>query len=238
MKRTTIPKRIRDFLLVASKHQCSICQSNTVDVHHIIPVVDGGTNDLENLMTVCPNHHRDFHDDKFTREQMRTYRTQWLQQCRSFLEIGIPAEKLTKDREIASKLPLEMKIQYIQESANCIVETIAQDEKTISLFVNSGASILSEITFQIITLVKLIYRLFSTTKIIRCTFVNNTPEKILFGADMPELYSFTVAMNDVDRFIFGKKSINEFWNDVKFFKKKYIDVTNSEINEFNMPWVI
>ena len=238
MKRITIPKRIRDFLLVASKHQCSICQSNTVDVHHIIPVVDGGTNDLENLMAVCPNHHRDFHDGKFTREQMRTYRTQWLQQCRSFLEIGIPVEKLTKDRETASELPLEMKIQYIQESANCIVETIAQDEKTISLFVNSGASISSEITFQIITLVKLIYRLFSTAKIIRCTFVNNTREKILFGADMPELYSFIVAMNDVDRFIFGKKSINEFWNDVKFFKKKYIDVTNSEINEFGIPWVI
>ena len=180
--RIAVPKKIRDFLLVASKHQCSICQSNTVEVHHIIPVVDGGTNDLENLMVVCPNHHRDFHDDKSTIEQMRTYRTQWLQKCRTFLEIGVPVEKLTKDREIASQLPLEIKIQFIQESVNCIVETISQDEKMISLFVNSGASILSESTRQIITLVKLIYRLFNTTTIIRCTFVNNTQEKILFGA--------------------------------------------------------
>ena len=233
-----IPKKIRDFVLVASKHQCSICQSNTVDVHHIIPVVDGGTNDLENLMVVCPNHHRNFHDGKFTIEQMKTYRTQWLQKCRTFLEIGVPVEKLTKDQAIASKLPLEVKIQFIQESANCIVETISQDEKMISLFINSGASILSEITRQIITLVKLLYRLFSTAMIIRCTFINNTRGKILLGADIPELYSFSVSMSDVDKFIFGKKSIDGFWKDIKFFKKKYVNVHNSEIKELNIPWMI
>ena len=238
MKRRAVPQKIRDFILVASKHQCSICQSATVDVHHIIAAVDGGTNDLDNLMTVCPNHHRDYHDGKFTIEQMRTYRTQWLQRCRVFLEIGPPTEKLTKDKETASKLPLENKIQFIQESANCRIETISQDEKTVSLFISSGARFPSEITFQTINLIKLIYRLFETTQIIRCTFPHNTNENLLLGLDLPELYSFTVSMDDVDKFIFGKKSIKEFWKDIKFFKKKYINVFNSEIDEFYTPWVI
>ena len=113
MRRSPVPTKIRNFLLVASKHQCSICQSNTVDVHHIIAVANGGTNDLDNLMTVCPNHHRDYHSGKFTIEQMRMHRTQWLQRCRVFLEIGIPTEKITKDKETASKLPLEYKIQSL-----------------------------------------------------------------------------------------------------------------------------
>ncbi len=57
MNRKANPRKIRDFLLVASKHQCSICQANTVEVHHIVPVSERGTNNLENLMVVCPNCH-------------------------------------------------------------------------------------------------------------------------------------------------------------------------------------
>lgn len=238
MRRSPVPTKIRNFLLVASKHQCSICQTHPVDVHHIVAVADGGTNDLDNLMTVCPNHHRDYHSGKFTIEQMRMYRTQWLQHCRVFLEIGIPTEKITKDKEIASNLPLENKIQFIQESTNCKIETISQDEKMVSLFISSGAITPSEITHQTINLVKLIYRLFETAQIIRCTFPRNTNESLLLGLDLPELYSFAVSMNAVDKFIFGKKSIKEFWGDIKFFKKKYINIFNSEIDKFDMPLVI
>lgn len=238
MKRKAVPKKIKDFLLIASKHQCSICQSSTVDVHHIIAVADGGSNDLENLMVVCPNHHRDFHHGKFTIDQMRTYRVQWLQKCRVFLEIGIPVEQVTKDREIASKLDLETKIQFLQESSNCVVETIAADDKVVSLFVNSGARIPSEITVQVVNIVKIIYRLFKDGKVIRCTFPNNTKEKILLGLDIPELYSFAVSMEDVENFIFGKQSIEEFWKKIEFFKKKFVDITNSDIAELKLPWVI
>jgi len=233
-----VPKKIRDFLLIASKHQCSICQANTIDVHHIIAVEDGGTNDLENLMVVCPNHHRQYHQGKFTEDQMRTYRTQWLQKCSVFLEIGIPAEQLTKDREIASRLPLESKIQFIQESANCIVETLGVDEKMVSLFFNSGSRKPSEITRDVINLTKLLYRLFKDCKIIRCTFPNNSRVRIALGLDTPEFYSFMVGMNDVDKFVFGKLSIKDFWKKITFFKKRDIDVTNSEIKTLQIPWTV
>lgn len=47
MSRVAVPQKIRDFLLIASKHQCSICQAHTIDVHHIIAVSDGGTNSFQ-----------------------------------------------------------------------------------------------------------------------------------------------------------------------------------------------
>ena len=42
---------------------CEICGWNesTTDLHHIIPVSDGGLNELNNIINVCPNHHRLIH---------------------------------------------------------------------------------------------------------------------------------------------------------------------------------
>lgn len=39
-------------------YKCMICNWEiVVDVHHIIPVRDGGSNNLNNLAVLCPNHH-------------------------------------------------------------------------------------------------------------------------------------------------------------------------------------
>jgi predicted restriction endonuclease len=37
---------------------CAICGFNiVVHVHHIIPAAAGGSNKIENLIVLCPNHH-------------------------------------------------------------------------------------------------------------------------------------------------------------------------------------
>ena len=39
-------------------HQCVICGFDIiVHVHHIVPVAAGGSNDIDNLIVLCPNHH-------------------------------------------------------------------------------------------------------------------------------------------------------------------------------------
>lgn len=43
---------------VRDGHKCVICGFSAVTaVHHVIAKKDGGTNDLTNLVTLCPNHH-------------------------------------------------------------------------------------------------------------------------------------------------------------------------------------
>lgn len=43
--------------------KCSICGWNesTCDIHHIIPKKNGGTDDMDNLIYICPNCHRVCH---------------------------------------------------------------------------------------------------------------------------------------------------------------------------------
>lgn len=50
-------------ILKRANKSCSICNWNesTCDIHHIIPVKNGGSNLSNNLIIVCPNCHRVIH---------------------------------------------------------------------------------------------------------------------------------------------------------------------------------
>jgi hypothetical protein len=45
-----------------SNYRCAICGDHAIDAHHIIPLRDGGTNDLENLICVCRRCHQQIHN--------------------------------------------------------------------------------------------------------------------------------------------------------------------------------
>jgi DNA-directed RNA polymerase subunit RPC12/RpoP len=49
-----------------AKIGCAICGWNESigDVHHIVEKSNGGTNEISNLIYVCPNHHRIIHSEK------------------------------------------------------------------------------------------------------------------------------------------------------------------------------
>lgn len=45
--------------MIRDNHRCVICGFDIIiNVHHIIPKIKGGTNYLDNLITLCPNHHK------------------------------------------------------------------------------------------------------------------------------------------------------------------------------------
>lgn len=71
-----IPKLVRDVLLVEAKHRCTICSEKCFEIHHIIEQAEGGTDDEENLIVLCPNchQHRYHRSGEFTRDQLRIYK--------------------------------------------------------------------------------------------------------------------------------------------------------------------
>lgn len=61
-----LSKRTISKILHRANKGCSICGWNesTCDIHHIIQKKDGGNDNIENLIVVCPNCHRIIHSLK------------------------------------------------------------------------------------------------------------------------------------------------------------------------------
>jgi len=60
MVRTRVPEHTRTLILLEAGYKCAnpVCRHIlTIELHHIVWVKDGGTNDPENLLVLCPNCH-------------------------------------------------------------------------------------------------------------------------------------------------------------------------------------
>ena len=73
------PKEVRSQLRKAKKDRikeiighCEICWGRIDEIHHITSVSEGGTNDVDNLIGLCSNHHTDVEKNKFTQEELRS----------------------------------------------------------------------------------------------------------------------------------------------------------------------
>jgi len=57
--------------------RCCRCEKVGVDVHHIIPEKNGGSDDIENAAPLCPNCHADFGDNPEKRKVIFEMRDWW-----------------------------------------------------------------------------------------------------------------------------------------------------------------
>lgn len=59
-------KKLLDVYRLGGKpiDRCELCGEGglTLDIHHIVPIAEGGNNELPNLKLLCPNCHRRQHD--------------------------------------------------------------------------------------------------------------------------------------------------------------------------------
>src|SRR5688500_11592909 len=71
-----IPQKTRDALLVEARHRCTICSEKCFELHHIVEQAEGGSDDPDNLIVLCPNchQHRYHRSGEFTRDQLRLYK--------------------------------------------------------------------------------------------------------------------------------------------------------------------
>jgi 5-methylcytosine-specific restriction endonuclease McrA len=66
--------------MVRFNNQCAFCAFTMSDVHHITPRSKGGNNAPENLIVLCPNHHRLCHHGLLAETTMREQVQKVLQQ--------------------------------------------------------------------------------------------------------------------------------------------------------------
>ncbi len=57
--------------------KCCFCQQLDIEIHHIIPEKDGGTNDMNNGAPLCPNCHERFGNDPNKRKRIIEARDNW-----------------------------------------------------------------------------------------------------------------------------------------------------------------
>ena len=62
----------RSFKEYMINQPCEICKWNetSCDVHHILPVCEGGKDEIQNLVTLCPNCHRKVHRNLFSKDYL------------------------------------------------------------------------------------------------------------------------------------------------------------------------
>lgn len=136
-----------------AKLKCSICgwDECACDIHHILPKKQNGTNDLENLVCLCPNCHRKAHNNLISIEELKNnsfktfdwkpyYRTQRVQKitARKILTAAAKdsVEKISRNfgikKEIVEKIIKEKK-KYIKKGRSLKFEVSKEDlEKLVN----------------------------------------------------------------------------------------------------------
>ena len=90
--------------------QCCRCREIGVDIHHIIPQAQGGTDDIDNAAPLCQNCHDKFGANPEKRKEIRQMRNWWY---------DVVKEKYYRDQSQFEKLnETILKSQRTQESTN------------------------------------------------------------------------------------------------------------------------
>ncbi|MFA5299166.1 MAG: HNH endonuclease [Lutibacter sp.] len=119
-----ISKRTITKIFRRAKTACAICGWNdaTCDIHHIISIKAGGTNDFENLIIVCPNCHRIIHSTrKYTISFLKTksFLTTF-PNWKDFYYEKKPEVK-QKSGNLKRSIKTELQIEnYIQHQIDCV----------------------------------------------------------------------------------------------------------------------
>ena len=61
-----VGSKLRKQVKESQGHQCAMCQIKedgflTLQIHHVVPICKGGTNEVDNLIALCPNDHCRIH---------------------------------------------------------------------------------------------------------------------------------------------------------------------------------
>jgi hypothetical protein len=77
----------RERAMIEAGYRCAVptCRSSlSLDVHHITQKSEGGTDEIENLIVLCPTCHAAFHRGTYSKEAIRVWKITLLQLNNSY----------------------------------------------------------------------------------------------------------------------------------------------------------
>jgi hypothetical protein len=105
-------------------YRCCICRNYFVEVHHIIPMKDGGRDDADNAAPLCPTCHKNFGDNAEKRKAIKEMRNFWYELC----EKSETQPDVSQFSEKVDRLYDEFQnVKSNQEEANKILQGLSQD---------------------------------------------------------------------------------------------------------------
>ena len=134
---------IKDAIYKKYGYKCSICgKTNNLQIHHKIPIKDGGTNDLFNLIPLCKDCHEKIHKFKIGNDNSdipRNYgfnskkRNVWIEAINKNIKIKIrySANKCYKNGEVTERIIIPQKIMLGCEVDNEYVKNSSYDKNKI-----------------------------------------------------------------------------------------------------------
>lgn len=65
-------------------YTCVACgtRNASIEVHHVDPKENGGSDEIENLVALCPNCHREYQGNDSKRTRLKEMRVWWIDECR------------------------------------------------------------------------------------------------------------------------------------------------------------
>ena len=75
------PDSIKNEALRRAHFKCVACHAPFVEVHHITPLSEGGTDTLDNLAVLCPACHDTYGANPTARERIKQMRDNWYDVC-------------------------------------------------------------------------------------------------------------------------------------------------------------
>jgi len=117
-------------LLAECHRRCCICHrfcGTKMETDHVVPSAEDGADDIENAIPVCFECHAEIHTyndahprgRKFTPDELRKHKTQWLETCREHPEVLIAAHR---DRDVGPLQALVDELDFNRSVASHSVE--------------------------------------------------------------------------------------------------------------------
>jgi len=78
MTRKKIPESTKRSVLTEAGFRCAVPTCRTIitlDIHHIVEVSEDGTNDISNLLCLCPNCHALYHRGTIDRDAIKIWKS-------------------------------------------------------------------------------------------------------------------------------------------------------------------